>query len=109
MSNKVQKIKQEIERLKTKNEIALDKEYTQENKWHKIGAYDICFQLLNFIDSLPEESCCEIDLTVENENKNFEEIDRYCTLCMDINCFGCQYHDIHFRNFKNIIKNDTIH
>lgn len=55
MSNKVQKIKQEIERLKTKNEIALDKEYTQENKWHKIGAYDVCFQLLNFIDSLLEE------------------------------------------------------
>lgn len=64
MTDKVRKIRQEIERLKTKNEIDLDKEYTQENKWYKIGAYDTCFQLLNFIDSLQDEDssdecpCC---------------------------------------------------
>ena len=67
MSEKIQKIRQEIERLKTKNEIVLDKEYTQENKWHKIGAYDTCFQLSNFIDSLPEEPASE-DLEEEIDN-----------------------------------------
>lgn len=29
-----------------------------------------------------------------------EEIDKYCSLCMDINCTGCEYHDVHFRNVK---------
>lgn len=29
-----------------------------------------------------------------------EEIDKYCSLCMDINCTGCEYHDVHFRNIK---------
>lgn len=29
-----------------------------------------------------------------------KEIDKYCSLCMDINCTGCEYHDVHFRNVK---------
>lgn len=55
MTDKVQLIKQEIERLKTQNETYLDKEYAESTKWYKHGAYDTCFQLLNFINSLPEE------------------------------------------------------
>lgn len=106
MSDKVQKIKQEIEErieqcYRTLSQDLLETERKETN---------CCLQqykeLLQFIDSLPEEPCCKIDLTAENENKMFEEIDRYCTLCMDINCFGCEYHDIHFRN---IIKDGTIH
>lgn len=31
-------------------------------------------------------------------NENIKEIDNYCSLCMDINCDGCEYQDIHFRN-----------
>jgi len=54
MTDKVQLIKEEIERLKTQNETYLDKEYAESAKWYKHGAHDICFQLLNFIDSLPE-------------------------------------------------------
>lgn len=98
------KIKKEIERLKTQNETYLDYKYAESIKWYKHGAYDICSQLLNFIDSLPEEFDCECDLIAKSENNNFEEIDRYCTLCMDINCFGCPYHDIHFR-MQDEIKN----
>lgn len=67
--------------------------------WER-GVYSECNNFLSFINSLPEESGCECDLIAKSDNKNFEEIDEYCTLCMDINCFGCQYHDIHFRDMK---------
>ena len=30
--------------------------------------------------------------------KEIEDIDKYCDLCMDINCYECPYHDVHFRN-----------
>ncbi len=94
MADNVWKIKQEIERIiEEETPISKGSDY-----YH--GAKESMEKLLKFIDSLPEEPCCKIDLTAENENKNFEEIDRYCTLCMDINCFGCQYHDIHFRDLK---------
>ncbi len=36
--------------------------------------------------------------------EELKEIDRYCILCMDINCFGCQYHDIHFRDVEWVTK-----
>ena len=95
-------IKEEIERL-----IDIEEETSHLDKLSfNSGRWKALTQMKAFIDSLPEGFCCKIGLTAENENKIFEEIDRYCTLCMDINCFGCQYHDIHFRN---IIKNDTIH
>lgn len=51
-----EKIKEEIERLKTQNETYLDKEYAESTKWYKIGAYDACNAILSFINSIPEES-----------------------------------------------------
>jgi len=27
-----------------------------------------------------------------------EEIDKYCELCMDVNCTGCEFQDVNFRN-----------
>ena len=93
MTDKVQLIKQEIERLYAE---VSQKPYNGEVEG-ELCAYD---KLISFIDSLPDEPGCEDDLIAKSENKNFEEIDRYCTLCMDINCFGCQYHDIHFRDVK---------
>lgn len=56
MADKVQLIKEEIERLKTQNETYLDKEYAESTKWYKHGAYDACNAILSFIDSLPEEN-----------------------------------------------------
>ena len=32
--------------------------------------------------------------------ETIKEIDEYCSLCMDINCTGCEYHDVHFRDIK---------
>ena len=32
--------------------------------------------------------------------EEIEKIDKYCSLCMDINCDGCSYHDVHFRDVK---------
>ena len=55
MTDKVQLIKEEIEKLKTQNETYLDKEYAESTKWYKHGAYDACNAILSFIDSLPEE------------------------------------------------------
>lgn len=106
MSSKVQLIKEEIERR-----INACEKYSRLNLTGstRIGNHAQLLELREikeFIDSLPEESGREIGLTAENENKMFEEIDRYCTLCMDINCFGCKYHDIHFRD---IFKDGTIH
>lgn len=68
MKDLLQLIKAEIERLKTQNETYLDKEYAESTKWYKHGAYDICFQLLNFIGSLPKESGCEVNFTTKNED-----------------------------------------
>lgn len=27
-----------------------------------------------------------------------EEIDKYCELCMDVNCTGCEFQDVNFRD-----------
>jgi len=79
-SEEVQLIKEEIERLKIKNEIVLDKEHTQENKWYKIGAYDICFQLLHFIDSIQEEPKCIYNRTLEERKESC----KYCSAACDV-------------------------
>lgn len=102
MTDKVQLIKEEIERIE---QILDDFNKTHNNTIDNgivLAKKNICKHIKSFIDSIPEEPCCKIDLTAENENKMFEEIDRYCTLCMDINCFGCQFHDIHFRHIINM-------
>lgn len=33
--------------------------------------------------------------------EEIQSIDKYCELCMDINCTDCEYHDVHFRNKVN--------
>ena len=44
--------------------------------------------------------CCFCSYNKRNNLATIEEIDKYCSLCMDINCTGCEYHDVHFRNVK---------
>ena len=66
MTDKVQKIKQEIERR--------IKEGSSKNDISE-GALALD-SLLDFIDSLPEESGCEVNFTTKNEDLE-EEIDRY--------------------------------
>lgn len=40
-------------------------------------------------------------MKLQTRNK---EIDKYCTLCMDINCVGCPYEKTHFRDMKWVVE-----
>lgn len=70
-------IKQEIERRKS----LADK---QKNNGYFFARSDAYMELLNFIDSIPEESGCEVNFTTKNEDLEealfgeFKKIDHEC-------------------------------
>lgn len=68
MTNKVQLIKEEIER-KLKDIVGA---YESEDTEH--GYKQCCKEILNFINSLPEESGCEVNFTTKSEDLEEEMI-----------------------------------
>lgn len=63
MTDKIQKIKEEIKRLKKESRISSFHYYEYDD-----GYADSCNQILQFIDSLPEQSGCEVNCTTKNED-----------------------------------------
>lgn len=82
MTDKVQLIKEEIERRMTymwsfisHDENILPNNFTEEDI-KNLGSYTTLESLLKFIDSLPEESGCEANCTTKSEDLE-EELERF--------------------------------